>query len=137
MIRRPTRSTRTDTLFPYTTLFRSKACLCRNVTAIGITREGREKPVSASNLSPATPKLIPMSAFSQLMCALKRIYLNYFSEGPTTMEATSFLLNKERFQRSEEHTSELQSLMRISYAVFCLKKKNKNTQNISIIQNRT
>src|SRR3546814_543062 len=98
MIRRPTRSTRTDTLFPYTTLFRSKACLCRNVTAIGITREGREKPVSASNLSPATPKLIPMSAFSQLMCALKRIYLNYFSEGSTTMEATSFLLNKERFQ---------------------------------------
>src|SRR3546814_9175812 len=77
MIRRPPRSTRTDTLFPYTTLFRSLL---------------RHPP-------PAMPLwllFLPGWGFSS----------------PET--------------RSEEHTSELQSLMRISYAVFCLKKKNKN-----------
>src|SRR3546814_8139670 len=79
MIRRPPRSTRTDTLFPYTTLFRSQAAL-----AIGFAK------TTASGL---------MSAASASSC----------QSGST---------------RSEEHTSELQSLMRISYAVFCLKKKN-------------
>src|SRR3546814_8410143 len=75
MIRRPPRSTRTDTLFPYTTLFRSE---------------------------PLTPKL-PPSIF------ILPPILQPFSAGWKN--------------RSEEHTSELQSLMRISYAVFCLKKK--------------
>src|SRR3546814_11822441 len=74
MIRRPPRSTRTDTLFPYTTLFRSVAA--------------RTDPNSRHGLG-------------------------------------LFLVERgmEGFERSEEHTSELQSLMRISYAVFCLKKK--------------
>src|SRR3546814_3508104 len=71
MIRRPPRSTRTDTLFPYTTLFRSRSSACR------------------PSWRCSTPRS-PMSAWAI---------------------------------RSEEHTSELQSLMRISYAVFCLKKK--------------
>src|SRR3546814_1545487 len=83
MIRRPPRSTRTDTLFPYTTLFRS-----------GNARRARPAALKSRRAVPAlrfqrtvAPGLAPW--------------------------------------RSEEHTSELQSLMRISYAVFCLKKKNK------------
>src|SRR3546814_7581357 len=84
MIRRPPRSTRTDTLFPYTTLFRS------------IT--GADSPVTALSLTEATPWITSPSA------------------GMTSPAST---------RRSEEHTSELQSLMRISYAVFCLKKKKK------------
>src|SRR3546814_12627157 len=75
MIRRPPRSTRTDTLFPYTTLFRSAAA------ARGATPAAARTPWHGEPRSPA-PR-----------------------------------------ERSEEHTSELQSLMRISYAVFCLKKK--------------
>src|SRR3546814_6312170 len=86
MIRRPPRSTRTDTLFPYTTLFRS--CI--------------EKLI-ASMRKPSTPRS------SQKRTA------------PSSASCTSGL-------RSEEHTSELQSLMRISYAVFCLKKKNEAKQ---------
>src|SRR3546814_8205191 len=83
MIRRPPRSTRTDTLFPYTTLFRSSSTrLARSARASG---ECGEWPSARNSL--------PTSAAT----------------------------------RSEEHTSELQSLMRISYAVFCLKKKNNET----------
>src|SRR3546814_9243057 len=82
MIRRPPRSTRTDTLFPYTTLFRS--------VAGGLDRRGQAPPLHGSG------------AIRPIAC-------------------TGLL----RRARSEEHTSELQSLMRISYAVFCLKKKNK------------
>src|SRR3546814_5428418 len=82
MIRRPPRSTRTDTLFPYTTLFRSALALSSEAfTCAAVIGEGAPLP----GASPVPP------AFSS---------------------------------RSEEHTSELQSLMRISYAVFCLKKKN-------------
>src|SRR3546814_6859215 len=79
MIRRPPRSTRTDTLFPYTTLFRS---------------------------------LLPPRALKVALCDKPRS-LNMASSQST---------------RSEEHTSELQSLMRISYAVFCLKKKKQQKQ---------
>src|SRR3546814_6656868 len=99
MIRRPPRSTRPDTLFPYTTLFRSLG-----------------KPEEAG------PKLLEcLSTVEEL--AVKR-------EGAYGLEAVAeFLLvvgrAREAALRSEEHTSELQSLMRISYAVFCLKKKKK------------
>src|SRR3546814_4577654 len=96
MIRRPPRSTRTDTLFPYTTLFRSltKAACERFPQCFGV------------------PKVI-----RQGHAALVAGLLHVASE----QNATS--------HRSEEHTSELQSLMRISYAVFCLKKKNNNKSN--------
>src|SRR3546814_4488605 len=88
MIRRPPRSTRTDTLFPYTTLFRSHQ-LQRD-----LGWHGREPgPAGVQWLGPARDGI------------------------PGTR------------RRSEEHTSELQSLMRISYAVFCLKKKIYKTQN--------
>src|SRR3546814_3129023 len=79
MIRRPPRSTRTDTLFPYTTLFRSIVGQDKTVLHIKLNRPEKRNALSSD-------------------------------------------------LRSEEHTSELQSLMRISYAVFCLKKKKKNNK---------
>src|SRR3546814_5839566 len=112
MIRRPPRSTRTDTLFPYTTLFRSSAASgWRNVRSdpsrhrvpgschfrqvwileVGPWRETASRPTAPGSRQPAPVRRLRTTA-----------------------------------RRSEEHTSELQSLMRISYAVFCLKKK-KNT----------
>src|SRR3546814_2350819 len=90
MIRRPPRSTRTDTLFPYTTLFRSRLA--------------------------EPPKTIP--AFAGWAAAHPS---RFTYPAPPDFIGSTFLK-----QRSEEHTSELQSLMRISYAVFCLKKKNTN-----------
>src|SRR3546814_1528261 len=99
MIRRPPRSTRTDTLFPYTTLFRSV------------------EPYSVV----ADPDNIE----------LNRAAIGYMKDGRgITVGRQRIIHDKARWVgnvgRSEEHTSELQSLMRISYAVFCLKKKKKN-----------
>src|SRR3546814_12654425 len=97
MIRRPPRSTRTDTLFPYTTLFRSPGVLYRAGVVAGAGYEPAVGRQTAARHRPArTPADFPGSA-----------------GGP----------RHQRVGRSEEHTSELQSLMRISYAVFCLKKK--------------
>src|SRR3546814_2306835 len=90
MIRRPPRSTRTDTLFPYTTLFRSLV--------------GRPLRVGRSHHGYAGHSCLAHAGQSRLRTQCRR-------------RAAS------RSRRSEEHTSELQSLMRISYAVFCLKKK--------------
>src|SRR3546814_5476855 len=87
MIRRPPRSTRTDTLFPYTTLFRSMLLLSRPERAVATA--------AASTLG-------------------------HFGDTGTAPGGGG---------RSEEHTSELQSLMRISYAVFCLKKKKEKKQH--------
>src|SRR3546814_2436957 len=87
MIRRPPRSTRTDTLFPYTTLFRS-------------------------------PSGGPTSLRGPLISSYRDIEISFL---PATVKVKAAAANR----RSEEHTSELQSLMRISYAVFCLKKKKK------------
>src|SRR3546814_3949060 len=92
MIRRPPRSTRTDTLFPYTTLFRS----------IATHRGGKEPPRRIAHLH-----VFRVARETALVDRIPDL-----SQG-----------------RSEEHTSELQSLMRISYAVFCLKKKKSNKQN--------
>src|SRR3546814_3966501 len=117
MIRRPPRSTRTDTLFPYTTLFRSKAFVfigkadpvADRFETVGdgerVFAPGGEiddggtvdRPVASESPARAQPDLLPVPKVFKEDVAIKR---------------------------SEEHTSELQSLMRISYAVFCLKKKN-------------
>src|SRR3546814_8426650 len=93
MIRRPPRSTRTDTLFPYTTLFRSESLECVAATALqeAIRPCARSAAITASSAARHSASIVVPFAGAAI--------------------------------RSEEHTSELQSLMRISYAVFCLKKK--------------
>src|SRR3546814_9015171 len=93
MIRRPPRSTRTDTLFPYTTLFRSKA------------------QKSALTFAPGSFPTLP--------------------EQLAEIKAITDIVYGAKINRSEEHTSELQSLMRISYAVFCLKKQ---TASVTVTQ---
>src|SRR3546814_1517247 len=114
MIRRPPRSTRTDTLFPYTTLFRSVTDPMREYVLTKLKRIERH--------------------FDHLISAeviLSVEKLNHRAEA--TIHASGADLHAEATledMRSEEHTSELQSLMRISYAVFCLKKKTLKTNNI-------
>src|SRR3546814_11576279 len=123
MIRRPPRSTRTDTLFPYTTLFRSERGIPIQTVFAGIARALREMRNSAG-----------VSSYLILS------FLRHLSEEEANATLTAALPLREQYadlwigigldsaeqgNRSEEHTSELQSLMRISYAVFCLKKKIK------------
>src|SRR3546814_8598639 len=135
MIRRPPRSTRTDTLFPYTTLFRS-----------ALQEKGVDNVSQLANLTPG----VQLSSTSQMFSSPSMLSgfirgigqddfaLNFdpgvgtYVDGvylARTAGSNVDLLDVERIeilkgpQRSEEHTSELQSLMRISYAVFCLKKK--------------
>src|SRR3546814_5058596 len=110
MIRLPLRSTRTDTLFPYTTLFRS---LLRVLGELGFligaaARNPGEEPVLLGLLHPPLER-----AVAHLLVA-DELDVAHLDLRP---------LGHVEDDRSEEHTSELQSLMRISYAVFCLKKK--------------
>src|SRR3546814_8160078 len=111
MIRRPPRSTRTDTLFPYTTLFRSprqrepRAAHAAERHHRFLRADARQRP--RARRQPAPP----------------RLPRGHPLLGPAPAEP-----------RSEEHTSELQSLMRISYAVFCLKKKKKKMKHITTIK---
>src|SRR3546814_8499497 len=102
MLRRPPRSTRTDTLFPYTTRFRSKraALLAEAAPLSGRCRRRQ-------------------AALGSAFFACSMIEAN---------TAPSFIA-RSAITRSEEHTSELQSLIRISYAVFCLKQKNTQLTN--------
>src|SRR3546814_4216834 len=110
MIRRPPRSTRTDTLFPYTTLFRSKAT--------GFTGPARVVALSGR---------VKMQRFlwGEIAAQLGHAddFKKFYVDGPDAPDENDWLAILRG--RSEEHTSELQSLMRISYAVFCLKKKKK------------
>src|SRR3546814_8467189 len=127
MIRRPPRSTRTDTLFPYTTLFRSWSAAPdrRSIWRHGPT-------VVRGACCRATMAARPQSRRrGRGMCSNYRRAKGYAAMRdefthirlPVRFEPGAAAPNL----RSEEHTSELQSLMRISYAVFCLKKKKKNT----------
>src|SRR3546814_5386255 len=102
MIRRPPRSTRTDTLFPYTTLFRSFRLKTSRGRYIPVLLRGFHVYAASGNLEQIIATAIDLSVVKEA-------------------EAKAKQLQDEL--RSEEHTSELQSLMRISYAVFCLKKK--------------
>src|SRR3546814_9804781 len=100
MIRRPPRSTRTDTLFPYTTLFRSLGVYGNDYLQRAF--------IAYAGLGALPPEeaiypMVPLDGAGKPLSGAARYVLH--------------------FDRSEEHTSELQSLMRISYAVFCLKKK--------------
>src|SRR3546814_2077344 len=101
MVRRPPRSTRTDTLFPYTTLFRSDP---GGVMLVKVMASDPQRRVARVRPSPVSRAIAAPWRYRDV--ALR--------------DRT----------RSEEHTSELQSLMRISYAVFCLKKKTQKYHNI-------
>src|SRR3546814_3812069 len=112
MIRRPPRSTRTDTLFPYPTLFRSHSS--------ALVRLQRRSLAALAFHSGQSSRSVPFAPV-QLACSSRcRLHVS---------KASIWLSPR---WRSEEHTSELQSLMRISYAVFCLKKKKKQRQNALI-----
>src|SRR3546814_9798416 len=122
MIRRPPRSTRTDTLFPYTTLFRSLAVIAGDRVLHALRDQAAAQPLHAlrdcvGDVSGIAPRLFgdrqrhrrhnPGRAGALRRCAMPHVLRGQIGTA----------------RRSEEHTSELQSLMRNSYAVFCLKKK--------------
>src|SRR3546814_2545448 len=118
MIRRPPRSTRTDTLFPYTTLFRSPPYTTLHV---GVVHGGTALNIISRECT-----------FTWDIRALPgadwRRYLERFQEyAQSLLPAMQAIAPAASISRSEEHTSELQSLMRISYAVFCLNKKKTKT----------
>src|SRR3546814_4723284 len=104
MIRRPPRSTRTDTLFPYTTLFRS---IVRDIVSHLGANTGAAADIALKD--PRPPKYDAEDLYALIPDDVRVVF----------------------GRRSEEHTSELQSLMRISYAVFCLKKKKNNNKVIN------
>src|SRR3546814_8591335 len=123
MIRRPPRSTRTDTLFPYTTLFRSE------VERLGL--DGEVQPVGSEPVEEARIRLLLEREVENRVPGeddCRRYYEQNRERfrSPDRIRLRHILLGASaddvarRLDRSEEHTSELQSLMRISYAVFCL-----------------
>src|SRR3546814_1391678 len=122
MIRRPPRSTRTDTLFPYTTLFRShgrafgRDLIDFALRGLAMAAEQRRE---GAELEPTQVELAP---FVDMRGVLFRVAI---------LERETADIVRPVGNRSEEHTSELQSLMRISYAVFCLKKKKHTKHNKS------
>src|SRR3546814_967698 len=131
MIRRPPRSTRTDTLFPYTTLFRSSYlslhCSPRTIrTPADWPRPPRRLEWRCESRTPPCPIRASgprggLRRAAPLTCTARsrwRDSLPLLADGEGAC-----------VPRSEEHTSELQSLMRISYAVFCLNKKKNNTHD--------
>src|SRR3546814_4749363 len=109
MIRRPPRSTRTDTRFPYTTLFRSGLLGDRQIRdqVDGLLRRAQQGDQAGEDQN---------GRRGEEGCIVQ--------QAPDDLDVDDAVLAAER---SEEHTSELQSLMRISYAVFCLKKKNQKS----------
>src|SRR3546814_1131715 len=120
MMRRPPRSTRTDTLFPYTTLFRSgkkikgrKRHIVTDTTGllVGLAIHGAD--IQDRDGAPAL-----LASIRHSFPWLRHLFADGGYGGPKLRAAL------DKIGRSEEHTSELQSLMRISYAVSCLKKKN-------------
>src|SRR3546814_4325652 len=108
MILRPPRATRTDTLFPYTTLFRSPS------------KQGKNSAEDCVIFETYLDVVVALRA-SGLQAAVV-----FLSSNKAEYQAPEISVELARLGRSEEHTSELQSLMRISYAVFCLKKKIKS-----------
>src|SRR3546814_1422374 len=125
MIRRPPRSTRTDTLFPYTTLFRSGPACAATGVQNHVHRAQKRRWRGRIYLHPAWGcwRSYPYIKAAWLTSAKSRdgkepswrFFTRSLLKGPIGSEPPAF--------RSEEHTSELQSLMRISYAVFCLQKQ--------------
>src|SRR3546814_8256065 len=108
MIRRPPRSTRTDTLFPYTTLFRS-------------SERPRQSAHRGHVEEQEDAETVVRDPLDQLAARISELQ-------PPAKRAARIGHGRTPARRSEEHTSELQSLMRISYAVFCLKKKQSTSR---------
>src|SRR3546814_9417225 len=148
MIRRPPRSTRTDTRFPYTTLFRSYVVgtyadrlydyanadlTIVRVQPVGsgyavfsrVTQPGQSRPFEAIW---SVMKIGDKFQITNLTVAGVNLALTQEADFRSVIQRNGFdALVRFMESRSEEHTSELQSLMRISYAVFCLKKKTKRS----------
>src|SRR3546814_7881624 len=150
MIRRPPRSTRTDTLFPYTTLFRSTQdtdavnlgqfnAALENVDADlagAVKYDDEDKSTltlagdggtTIANVAPGMLSTTSTEAVNGAQLFGMGDSMAQYLGGGASMGAQGFSGPTYLIQRSEEHTSELQSLMRISYAVFCLKKKKTKT----------
>src|SRR3546814_8475414 len=133
MIRRQPRTTRTDTLFPYTTLFRSCRVAGRAVRDKMVVRGrhggGGERACRHVVLRPDRPGSRRAGAGADRAVAAPGEYRTppkgHRAEGGRFEKGSNRGMSEQE-RRSEEHTSELQSLMRISYAVFCLHKKNKH-----------
>src|SRR3546814_7003039 len=123
MIRRPPRSTRTDTLFPYTTLFRSQA-----VANLEALLEG-----AGASLTDVVKTTVFLRHLGSDYPKMNEVYVELFGDHRPARSAVGVA----DLPRSEEHTSELQSLMRISYAVFCLKKNKYNDQTIIVVYRTT
>src|SRR3546814_10258284 len=145
MIRQPPRSTRTDTLFPYTTLFRSASA---STTPRTVQRwQIKAKPQGPMTVNDFTliPVDLPEPAEGQVAIRVLALSLDPYLmihmrswEGDTPGWEKGIIRGRvvgQVLARSEEHTSELQSLMRISYAVFFLKKKIEKTKQISTTPN--
>src|SRR3546814_9038029 len=150
MIRRPPRSTRTDTLFPYTTLFRSSrqfAAIEARQTARAVKRmaDNDGKPTVAAPEQRITEQAEDLAAITSEFRHFtyppaegkqgQELFQAFYADpklGYMAQQVTRFI----HVARSEEHTSELQSLMRISYAVFCLKKKNNKKKTITRTSNK-
>src|SRR3546814_10632736 len=115
MIRAPPRSTRTDTLIPYTTLFRSNSGIIflDEIDKIAGRESGHGPDVSREGVQRDILPIVEGTTVNTRYGMVRTDHVLFIAAGAFHV-------------RSEEHTSELQSLMRISYAVFCLKKKNKH-----------
>src|SRR3546814_10369106 len=129
MIRPPPRSTRTDTLFPCTTLFRSTPAAGAALADSGDTEAGNAADrlrVEARQPGEVPPAFGVVAIGTEAGCAGRQKDDAFAGErGARLPDGIGQVRRTLQRERSEEHTSELQSLMRISYAVFCLKKKTK------------
>src|SRR3546814_5374855 len=145
MLRRPPRSTRTDTLFPYTTLFRSGTVGQEHVNVLrgdialdasfnrGSNTLHLPAAASAYSAQLVGSIVVLISVDSEIATPVSSAGLTLDFDGDARLLQYALAMSNVMIDdqvissRSEEHTSELQSLMRISYAVFCLKKKKNNT----------
>src|SRR3546814_4347094 len=133
MIRRPPRSTRTDTLFPYTTLFRSLPAVAGggDSVPIFIVSLPRSGSTLLEQMLGSHGDIEPVGELPYAPAILRGALEMATRRGPVTVPQLiaglhpdqAAAMGQDYLRRSEEHTSELQSLMRISYSVFCLKKK--------------